>query len=480
MAANLPFVDRKQELATLKRLIYKKTPSFVVIKGRRRIGKSRLIYEFIKGFPAYHFIGLAPEKETTAQSQRDEFVRQLHEQVELPPIVANDWGDIFTWLGKLTAEGRHIIVLDEVTWMGSFDSTFLGKLEVVWEKYFSKNPELIVILCGSVSQWIEDNILSSTGYFGRIALEITLEEFSLQTCDRFLQHLNFRGSNLEKLQLLSITGGVPWYIELFNPSISVSENIKTLCFRKNALLVKEFERLFHDLFGKRGNIYQHIIQCLADGPKEYNDIADMLNYTRSGALSKYLNELVISGFVSRDYAWRLNTGADTKVSQYRLCDNYLRFYLKCIEPRISQINKDLFRERSLITIPGWQSIMGMQFENLVLHNRRLIWRALSLKEEEIINDNPFLQRHSKNQKGCQIDYMIHAKFNILYICEIKFSQNKIGKGVIEEVQQKISRLKKPRGFAVKPILIHASEVTNNLIEANYFAAIINVLDFFEA
>jgi len=74
--------------------------------------------------------------------------------------------------------------LDEITWMGSLDPSFLGKLEVVWEKYFSKNPELILILCGSVSQWIEENILSSTGYFGRVAWEISLEELSLKSCDQ--------------------------------------------------------------------------------------------------------------------------------------------------------------------------------------------------------------------------------------------------------------------------------------------------------
>jgi len=479
MASTLPFVGRKSELADLQRLLHKKTPSLVVVKGRRRIGKSRLIDEFTQSLPNYHFIGLAPEKQTTAQSQRAEFVRQLQEQVDLPPILANDWGDIFTWIGKLTSKGRHIVILDEITWMGFLDPSFLGKLEIAWEKYFSKNPELILILCGSVSQWIEKNILSSTGYFGRVALEVPLEELSLPTCDLLLQRLAFKGSPIEKLQLLSVTGGVPWYIELFNPSLSVSENIKVLCFRKDALLVKEYKRLFHDLFGKRGDIYQRIVECLAEGPREYTEIVEALNYTSSGALSQYLNELVISGFLSRDYAWNLHTGNDIDVSKYRLRDNYLRFYLKCIAPRLSKIQKDLFKERALTSIPGWHSIRGLQFESLVLHNRRLIWKTLNLKEEEIVNDNPFLQRQTKNQKGCQIDYLIHTQFNVLYVCEIKFSQNKIGKSIIEEMREKISRVKKPRGYAIKPVLIHASEVTADLIEENYFAAMINILEYLD-
>lgn len=480
MAPDIPFVGRDKELADLGRLTDKKTASLVVIKGRRRIGKSRLIREFASQYPSYQFIGLAPEKDTSAQTQRDEFVRQLQEQADIPPIAANDWGDIFTWLGKLTIEGRRIIVLDEITWMGSHDASFLGKLEIVWEKYFCKNPELIIILCGSVSQWIEKNILSSTGYFGRIAWEINLKELSLKESDTLLIRHGFKGSPIEKLHLFSVTGGVPWYIELFNPGLSVAENIKDLCFQKDAILLNEYKRLFHDLFEKRGDMYQRIIECLANGPKEYAEIAKALSYSSSGALSEYLSELVISGFIRRDYAWNFKTGKDIEVSQFRLNDNYLRFYLKCLAPKLTQIQKDYFRDRSFEAIPAMQSIMGLQFENLILNNRRLIWKVLRINEEEVINDNPYMQRQTKHQQGCQIDYLIHTRFNVLYLCEIKFSKNKINLSVIKEVKQKIKRLKIPRGFAVKPVLIHASEVTSDLEDEEFFAHIINMQEFLDS
>ena len=86
--------------------------------------------------------------------------------------------------------------------------------------------------------------------------------------------------------------------------------------------------------------------------------------------------------------------------------------------------------------------MGLQFENLVLHNRELVWNKLRIEPMEIINDNPYLQRQTKNRKGCQIDYLIQSKFNILYVFEIKFSQEKIGCSVIHEVQNKIDRLER--------------------------------------
>lgn len=476
MNKNPQFVGRSGELAELTRLTKKKTASLVVVKGRRRIGKSRLIEEFAKSFPHYQFLGLPPDKNTTAESQRKEFLRQFSEQLNFPPIQTNDWGDIFTLLGKMTQQGRLILILDEITWMGSKDPDFLGKLEIAWEKYFSKNPELILILCGSVSIWIENNILSSTGYFGRVACEISLDELSLRTCNKLMQKLAIKSSPLEKLSLLSITGGVPWYIELFNPSVSLLENVKSLCFRKNGILVKEFRRLFHDLFGKRGDIYQKIIEILAIAPRTYDELSKLLKYSSGGPLSGYLSELQMSSFISRDYAWNFKTKAKKEVSHFRLRDNYLRFYFKCIHPHLDQIERDNFRNRSLNNIPGWQSILGLQFQNLVLQNRSLIWDELNINHEEIVNDNPFLQRASKNKSGCQIDYLIQTRLKLLYICEIKFSQNTIGIEVIKDVKEKIKRLKKPRGFACNPVLICVGEVSNAVLDANFFTHIINIAD----
>jgi len=89
----------------------------------------------------------------------------------------------------------------------------------------------------------------------------------------------------------------------------------------------------------------------------------------------------------------------------------------------------------------------------------------------------FLQNPTKIQRGCQIDYLIQTKFNTLYVCEIKFSQRKIGLGIINEVKQKIDSLTVPKLFAFKPVLIHIHGVTNAVIEADYFAGIIDFSQF---
>ena len=164
---------------------------------------------------------------------------------------------------------------------------------------------------------------------------------------------------------------------------------------------------------------------------------------------------------------------DSKLSKYRLSDNYLRFYLKYIEKNLSKINRNSFRFKSLSSLPEWNTIIGLQFENLVLNNRPLIHQALNLLPTEIISENPFYQHKTHRSPGCQIDYLIQTKFNTLYVCEIKFSKNVVDSAVINEVQKKINVLSYPKGYSCRPVLIHVNGVTEDLVDSDFFASIID-------
>lgn len=472
---DIPFVGRDQELTDLKQLFQKKTASLVVIKGRRRIGKSRLVEEFAKKTKFYCFSALAPTDKTTDQSQRDEFARQLGEQFQIPGLKADDWGALFTLLASYTKQGRMIILLDEISWMGSKDPDFLGKFKIAWDIHFKKNPRLILILCGSVSSWINKNILSNTGFLGRISHKITLSELSLIESTTFLEKIGFKGSVLEKFMLLAITGGVPWYLELIKPGIPISENIRKLCFEPDGILVDEFTYIFHDLFpGRRGELYRRIVEGLVKSPAEYQDILTNINYPSGGPISDYLDELMVSGFLDRDFTWILKTGLTSKLSKYRLRDNYLRFYLRYIAPHLNKIKKGQYKTISLSSLPGWDSIMGLQFENIVLNNRNFILEKLGIRIEEIVCDNPYFQRATLRHKGCQIDYLIQTKYKTLFVCEIKFQRNEIDTSVINSVREKIANIALPRGYSCLPVLIHVNGVRDELILKDYFYKIIDL------
>jgi hypothetical protein len=120
--------------------------------------------------------------------------------------------------------------------------------------------------------------------------------------------------------------------------------------------------------------------------------------------------------------------------------------------------------------------MGLQFENIVLNNRHSVWELLNIKADEIISDNPFFQKRTLKQAGCQIDYLIQTKFQTLFACEIKFSTNKIGNSIIEELRTKLSKIHLPKGFTCLPVLIQVNEVTEEVENADYFYKIINFSD----
>ncbi len=470
------FIGRTGELKELNSLVEKRTSSLVVLQGRRRIGKSRLVEEFGKGKTFYVLSGIPPTAETTKQSQLDEFAKQLHSQTGLPEIKADDWSKLFLLLAEKVKQGRVIILFDEISWMGSKDPDFLGKLKNAWDLHFKKNPKLILVLCGSVSSWIEKNIVSSTGFMGRPSMYMRLEELPLNECNQFWDKQGKDISAFEKFKVLAITGGVPRYLELMNPKFSAEENIKRLCFSKNGPLLNEFEHIFADIFSKRSEIYKNIVKQLVKGPAMADELAKDIGLTRTGTFDDYLNDLVLGGFIARDYTWHLDTGKTSKLSHYRLKDNYVRFYLKYILANKTKIEKDRYKNVALTLLPGWETIMGLQFENLVLNNHASIINLLGIKPEEVIADNPFFQRPTARQLGCQIDYLIQTKFDTVYLCEIKFSKHAVGMNVISEMKEKVKRLKVPRHISRRPVLIHVNGVTDEVLEADYFS---NIIDFGE-
>lgn len=467
------FFGRDRELKKLRQLLQKDTASMAVIKGRRRIGKSRLIAEFGKEVGnCYSFSGNPPHQNLAAQEERNVFSKQLSRIFKIPPFQVDDWGDLFFYLAKETAEGRALIVLDEINWMGSKDPAFLGKLKTAWDQYFSQNPQLIMILCGSLSGWIEKNILTNTGFVGRISKTLTVRELPINDCDLFWKEQRYNIAPYEKFKILSITGGIPKYLEEVIPSKSAETNIFNLCFQEDGFLFNEFEQLFHDLFSKKNERYRTILNALSSGPKTLQAIYDALNLKKTGYIvAEYMDDLEAGGFVQRDYTWNLETATKSNLSVYRLSDNYARFYLKYIEP-----NRNRIQNQTLSRIPSYESVMGLQFENLVLNNRKRIFDLLEIDSSSVIVDNPYFQRTTKAQPGCQVDYMIQNKHGIIYLCEIKFLKQAVPAAIISQMKEKINHLVAPKGLSIRPVLIHVNGLSEAVKRSNYFTHTIDFSD----
>lgn len=319
------FYGRQRELAVLRERLQQRTASLVVITGRRRIGKTRLIEEFSKELKSLIFTGLPPEDKVTAQIERDHFALQMHQQMSVSSIPTDDWDNLLWHLAQNMPQGKMLLVFDEINWMSTKDASFLGKLKTIWDTQLKKNPKLIMILSGSMAGWMEKNILRNTGFFGRISLELTLEELPLYECNQFWDNQKHI-SPYEKFKVLAVTGGIPRYLEEINPQVSAEENIRKLCFRREGLLFREYDRICTELFAKRGNIYLKILTRLSQGHAQAADIYEHLGIEKTGVISEYLTDLEKMSYVARDNSWHIKEGKISPLSHYRLKDNYLRFY----------------------------------------------------------------------------------------------------------------------------------------------------------
>lgn len=474
MPNNELFIGRKHELELLSDLKRKQSASLVVLYGRRRVGKSRLAHEFGKNGTFYAFEGLYPEQGTTNQDQLDAFHQRYLAYFADNQAPFTDWAEALHHLAKKTQQGRVVILLDEISWMGFYDKNFLGKLKNAWDLDFKNNPRLILILCGSVSSWIERKLLAHRGFYGRISVKLRLSEQPLSDCNKYWSYQGSHISAYEKFKVLSVTGGIPKYLEEVNPSKSAEDNIRNLCFTSTGLLFNDYDYIFSSMLERDSDLYQSIIQALCKHNLLRNDILESLDKQSGGVLTDYLDDLEMADFISRDFTWNLRTGDFSKISQYRLSDNYIRFYTKYIHPNIPKVKNGQFNLRSLASLPGWSSIMGLQIENLLLNSRAAILQLIGVYPDEVTCDGQFFQRKTAKTQGCQIDYLIQTKLGVLYLCEIKFTRTAITTQIIAEVQEKIKRLAVPKHLSIVPVLLYIGDIRDEVLDHQFFGKIIDI------
>jgi uncharacterized protein len=175
------FIGRIKELQILREFQNRNSAGLMVCRGRRRIGKSTLIQEFAKNSHFINLYGLAPRENLSNTDQLAHFGELLGLHFQLPPLSFRNWNEAFKALAVFLEkiQGQKVVLLDEISWMAAKDKDFPGKLKGAWDTQLKSIPDLVLVLCGSVTAWINDNILNDKGFVGRVSLTLTLEELPL-------------------------------------------------------------------------------------------------------------------------------------------------------------------------------------------------------------------------------------------------------------------------------------------------------------
>ena len=467
------FIGRNEELNELATLWGRDTGVLVTCRGRRRIGKSTLIEEFAAR-SADCFIsidGLPPRRGLTDADQRRHFCEIVAEHSGKDDEPAPTWSLAFSRLDKIIPKDRRtVVLLDEISWLGGYDPDFPGYFKEAWDKRLRKHPNLVFVLCGSVSSWISENILESTGFVGRDSLDIELKELSLHECTQLLGPHAERLSTGEIFDLFSITGGVPKYVEEIRAELTADENVRRLCFLPRSLLLREFDETFSAVLGRRTESRGRILRLLAGGPKSTSELAEAEGVEPNGGVTTAVRDLRLAGFVARESNLNPETGQPMRRERYRISDNYTRFYLHAIEPRKRSIEDGMFRFSSLEQLTGWESLLGFQFENLILNHVPDLFPHLGLEQSLVLSAAPFVQPPTKRKKGCQIDLLVQTR-RTLVIVEIK-RRREIDHDVIEEVAAKERALRRAAGLSVRTALVYDGNLAKSVPAERYFDFIV--------
>lgn len=469
----MSFLGRKSELALLEEIYSRPHFGLVTVQGRRRIGKSTLIHFFAKKMDCrlYEFQGLSPREGQTNKDQLNHFAKSYAKYLGIKSIQFSDWSEGLGQLEKFCQKDKIVILLDEISWLGGKDPDFPGKLKNTCDLLNRKNASILLILCGSVSSWIQRNILNNTGFVGRISSEIFLKELSLFEAKKFLVERNRKIKTTEIIKFLSLTGGVPKYLEEINPKESAEHTINCFFMNVNGFFFTEFETIFNDIFGKKNDLYKKILLQLNKKPMTLNEITKSLNLPLNGDSTDYLFDLEQAGFIKKFYSWNFK-GGNSKNYKYRIIDNYTRFYLKYVYPKKNRI-QGLPHKLNNKEIIQWPIIFALQLENLIINNLSSLMNVLKIDVNTIENLGPYFQTQTKIKNGIQIDLLIQCKRGVLHLCEIK-SGSAIELSVVDEVKLKNKNLKRPKGFTIFNHLIHLGSVSNSVIESDFFDKIIPV------
>jgi AAA+ ATPase superfamily predicted ATPase len=467
------FYGREDLIGRLEELFGKRTASLVTCRGRRRVGKSTLIEKFAERAGA-RFIkieGVKPRPKLDNAKELENFAAKLASQTHCESSPPTNWLNAFLRLdSQIRDNGRTVVLLDEISWMAHYDPLFAGMLKSAWDDNFKRHPGLVLVLCGSVSSWIKDNILDDGSFYGRRSLDIVVPELPVSECVKFWGRAVERIDTREIVDVLSVTGGIPRYLEEIDPGLSAAENIRRMAFRGNGLLRTDFDEMFTDVVTRQPRLSAKALRALAGPPMGVSELADALGMERGGKLSAALVELEEAGLVGLDAGKNPETGASVRDRRYRLKDNYARFYLRYIEPVKEAIDAGSYALASLDALDSWESVMGYAFENLVVNNWPELVRPLHLGRALIESAAPWRQSKAKGRLGVQADLLIQTR-RALCVVEVK-RQREIGREVIDEVAEKVRRIPRREGMSVKTALVYEGHLAPIVEADGYFDAIV--------
>lgn len=428
-------IGREKERAELDRCMKSVRSEFVIVYGRRRVGKTFLVDNFFGGTFDFSFVGGHGQ---TKGKQLRAFGKALKKygQMAAQPALS-DWTEAFDaleeYLETLPAGRKKVIFIDEMPWIDTPRSEFVEALEGFWNGWGARRDDIVFIASGSASSWMMDKLVENPGgLHARITCNIYVRPFTLKETKEYLLSLGMVVDDYQTIQLYMVLGGIPFYLSLLNPEESIVANIDRLFFRRNGELRTEFDELYNAIFS-RSEKYLEVVDLLNKNKEglTYCQIKDAIKLDGK-RLSTVIKNLERCDFIVS----YVQFGNKAKGTIYRLADFYTLFYYKFVGQKDTKDEQWWTNNYDSRSVQSWQ---GVAFELVCLTHLPQIRNALGISG---ISTSASTWRYvgakdSTDDRGAQIDLVIDRGDHTINLCEVKFS---VGPYTIsEEYEQHVRR-----------------------------------------
>jgi AAA+ ATPase superfamily predicted ATPase len=409
-------IGRKEEQKLLRELAASGEPEFVVVYGRRRVGKTYLVRETFGDEFFFSYTGVA---NTDAHQQRAEFTKALREsgwrEAAGDPDIPKNWFDAFDALREviLAADKRRrkLIFIDEMPWMDNKKSNFVPALEHFWNGWASGRKDVMLIVCGSAASWITKKIFRNKGgLYNRVTRQIRLLPFTLAECSEYLKSRGVAMNTHDLIESYMIFGGIPYYLRMMERKYSLALNVDRICFAETAPLKHEFAHLMDTLFSSSEKHVQ-VLEALYSKKQgmEREDIARRVRFGNGGNLTRILQELAECGFIRKYTPF----GRGKNGALYQLTDPFTAFHLAFIRGTDSENFWSSYTDNA-----GHRAWSGYAFEQVCLAHANRIKAALGISG---VLTEIYSWRSRRERGGAQIDLVIDRNDGVVNLCEMKYA-----------------------------------------------------------
>jgi uncharacterized protein len=414
-------IGRKAEKAKLEDILQTEEAAFLAVYGRRRVGKTFLIRQYLSKDIVFDFSG---EKDASLSQQMENFFDQYLKRTggASETTVPKDWAEAFRYLFNylLTIPYRkrkYVVFLDEMPWMDGPRSGFISALDFFWNQNLSKLDDIVLIACGSSTSWIKKNLIhASGGLYNRITHRMKLNPFTLAETEQFFKKNNLSLERQIITELYMIVGGIPHYLKEVKKNESVAKIIEQLCFNPDGLLYDEYSQLYTSLF-TNSDYHIKVVEALANHHYGLSQSKIVLKTKLpQSTVSRVLEELTECDFITKCMPFEKKR----KEAIYRLTDPYSLFYNKFMKSNRS----NLAGKWSVIAASqAYKSWSGYAYENVCLTHINQITNALGISGISSSVNSWFFEG-DETYPGAQIDMLIDRNDKCVNLCEIKYTQDR--------------------------------------------------------